>query len=66
MDGHEQGKQVVSMRILFVAVLLCVGVKTALLVSLLQKNRVQNKLVLYGGLNAYVLCRHGYLIYGPQ
>lgn len=66
MDGHKQGKQVVSMGILFVAVLLCGGVKTMVLVSLRQKNRVQNKLVLYGGLNEYVLCRHGCLIYGPQ
>lgn len=66
MEGHKQGKQIASMGILFVAALLCVGVKTVVLVSFLHKNSVQNKLALCGGLNEYALPRLGCLIYGPQ
>lgn len=51
-EGHKEGKQVVNMVTFFVTALLCAGVEALVLVSLLHKNSVQNKIVLRGGLNA--------------
>lgn len=50
-EGHKDGKQVVSMVTFIVTALLCAGVETLVLLSLLNKNSVQDKIVLCG-LNA--------------